>query len=63
MRFIKVLCWICVFQVIRRDLARTMARKRPDRVQHGWILHQDNAPAHASQEVQTTIQIQMEAQI
>ena len=40
-----------------------LARKQPDRYDEGFILHQDNAPAHASQEVQTTIKIQLEAEI
>ena len=50
-------------KVLRRDLMRALARKRPDGYDGGLILHQDNAPAHASQEVQTTIQIQLEAEV
>ena len=44
-------------------LTRALARKRPDVYDGGFILHQDNAPAHVSQEVQTTIKIQLEAEI
>ena len=40
-----------------------LARKRPDGYDGGFILHQDNAPAYASKEVQTTIKIQLEAEI
>ena len=47
-------------KVLRRYLINALARKRYD---GGLILHQDNAPAHASQEVQTTIKIQLEAEI
>ena len=50
-------------KVLRRYLMRASARKRPDGYDGGFILHQDNAPAHASQEVQTTIKIQLEAEI
>ena len=50
-------------KVLRRYLMRALARKRPDGYDGGFILHQDNAPAHASQEVQTTIKIQLEAEI
>ena len=50
-------------KVLRRDLMRVLARKRPDGYDGGFILHRDNAPAHASQEVQTTIQIQLEAEV
>ena len=50
-------------KVLRRGLMRALARKRPDGYDGGFILHQDNAPAYASQEVQTTIQIQPEAEV
>ena len=50
-------------KVLRHYLMRALARKRPDGYDRGFILHQDNAPAHASQEVQTTIKIQLEAEI
>ena len=50
-------------KVLRLHLMRGLARKRPDGYDGGFILHQDNAPAHASQEVQTTIQIQLEAEV
>ena len=50
-------------KVLRHYLVRALARKRPDGYDGGFILHQDNAPAHASQEVQTTIKIQLEAEI
>ena len=50
-------------KVLRRDLMRALARKRPDGYEGGFILHQNNAPAQASQEVQTTIQIQIEAEV
>ena len=42
-------------KVLRCYLMRALARKRPDRYDVGFILHQDNALVHASQEVQTTI--------
>ena len=47
-------------KVLRRYLMRALARKPHD---GGFILHQDNVPAHASQEVQTTIKTQLEAEI
>ena len=50
-------------KVLRRYLMRALARKRPDGYDGGFILHQDNAPTHASQKVQTTIKIQLEAEI
>ena len=50
-------------KVLRCYLMRALARKRPDGYDGGFILHQDNAPAHASQEVQTTIKIRLEAEI
>ena len=50
-------------KVLRQYLMRALARKRPDGYDRGFILHQDNAPAHASQEMQTTIKIQLEAEI
>ena len=50
-------------KVIRRYLMRALARKRPDGYDGGFILHQDSAPAHASQQVQNTIEIQLEAEL
>ena len=50
-------------KVLRHYLMRALARKRPDGYDRGFILHQDNAPAIASQEVQTTIKVQLEAEI
>ena len=44
-------------------LMGAFARKRPDGYDRGFILHQDNTPVHASQEVQTTIKIRLEAEI
>ena len=50
-------------KVLPRYLMRALARKQPDGNDGGFILHQDNVPAHASQQVQTTIEIQLEAEI
>lgn len=50
-------------KVLRRDLATAIRKKRPNGYNGQMIIHQDNAPAHASQEVQTTIQIQLEAEV
>ena len=50
-------------KVLRRYLMRALARKRPDGYDGGFILHQDIAPAHASQKVQTTIKIQLKEEI
>ena len=47
-------------KVLRQYLMRALARKRPDGYDRGFILHQGNVPSHASQEVQTTIKIQLE---
>ena len=44
-------------KVLRFYLMRALARKRPDVYEGGFHLHQDNASAHASQEVQTTIKL------
>ena len=42
-------------KVFRRYLMRALARKRPGGYDGGFILHQDNVSAHASQEVQIGI--------
>jgi histone-lysine N-methyltransferase SETMAR len=36
-------------QVLRRDLARAVQKKRPGTSLSDYLLHQDNAPAHVSQ--------------
>lgn len=51
------------FQVLKRDLAKALDRKRPHFSQDGFILHQDNAPAHSSQEAQLTATFQLDAEI
>ena len=35
-------------QVIKVDLRRHLRTKRPEKIEHGWLLHHDNAPAHTA---------------
>ena len=45
-----------VEDIIHNDLGyRKMAAKRPELAANGWILHQDNAPAHRAIATQETI--------
>ena len=53
----------CIIQRFFAIISWTLSRKRPEGYDGVFILHQDNAPAHASQDVQTTIKIQLEAEI
>lgn len=43
------------FQVIRRDLSNAIRKKRPDSEIENLIFHQDNAPAHRSEDTLMTI--------
>lgn len=42
-------------EVLQGPLRRKIATKRPNLAQMGWILHQDNAPAHRAIKTQETI--------
>ena len=41
--------------VLKKQLMPKMRKKRPELVANGWLLHQDNAPAHTSRVCQDTI--------
>lgn len=42
--------------VLTSSFRRHLRSKRPDKVQHGWILHHDNAPAHTARLTKETLQ-------
>ena len=48
-------------QVLKVDLKRHIRAKRPEKVQNGWLLHHDNAPAHTAHlTVQTLNELDVE---
>ena len=51
------LLFAIIFQVLRRDLARSLRRKRPGIDMDTVIFHQDNAPPHQAEVTQLELDV------